>query len=129
MAPKQILIIDNEPYIQEVAQISLETVGGWAVLTADSGAAGIATAEKMQPDGILLDVMMPDMDGVATFQALQANPVTKEIPVILLTAKVQAADRRRYEDLGIRATIAKPFDPLILASQIADILGWEIAVG
>ncbi|MEM8807051.1 MAG: response regulator, partial [Cyanobacteria bacterium P01_G01_bin.38] len=112
MAPKQILIIDNEPYIQEVAQISLETVGGWAVLTADSGAAGIATAEKMQPDGILLDVMMPDMDGVATFQALQANPVTQEIPVILLTAKVQAADRRRYEDLGIRATIAKPFDPL-----------------
>ncbi|MEM8808459.1 MAG: two-component system response regulator, partial [Cyanobacteria bacterium P01_G01_bin.38] len=64
-----------------------------------------------------------------TFQALQANPVTQEIPVILLTAKVQAADRRRYEDLGIRATIAKPFDPLILASQIADILGWEIAVG
>ncbi|MEM7649133.1 MAG: response regulator [Cyanobacteria bacterium P01_A01_bin.70] len=104
MAPKQILIIDNEPYIQEVAQISLETVAGWAVITADSGAAGIATAEKMQPDGILLDVMMPDMDGVATFQALQANPSTQAIPVILLTAKVQAADRQRYEDLGIIVT-------------------------
>jgi CheY-like chemotaxis protein len=122
---KQILIIDNEPYIQEVAQISLETLAGWQVLTASSGQSGIATAEQVQPDAILLDVMMPDMDGIATFEKLQANPATQPIPVILLTAKVQVADRRRYEALGIMATIAKPFDPLTLADQIARILGWE----
>ncbi|NEP17856.1 MAG: response regulator [Leptolyngbya sp. SIO4C1] len=126
MSAKRILIVDNEPYIQEVAQISLETTAGWEVITADSGASGIAIAADRQPDAILLDVMMPDMDGITTFKALHSNPSTQAIPVILLTAKVQAADRRRYQDLGIQATIAKPFDPLQLANQIADILNWSI---
>lgn len=125
MTTKRILIIDNESYIQEVVQISLETVAGWQVFFAGSGREGVAKAETARPDAILLDVMMPDMDGPTTFQKLQANPETQPIPVIFLTAKVQASDRRRYADLGIKAVIAKPFDPLKLADQIAQALGWE----
>lgn len=124
MAHKHILIIDNEPYIQEVAQICLETVAGWQVSAASSGQEGLVKAATEQPDAILLDVMMPDMDGPTTFQHLQANPTTQQIPVILLTAKVQASDRQRYEAIGMRAVIAKPFEPLQLAAQISQALGW-----
>jgi len=124
MAAKRILVIDNEKYIQEVAQICLRTVAGWQVMTAGSGSEGLSKAEAEQPDAILLDVMMPDMDGPTTFQKLQANPATRHIPVILLTAKVQASDRRRYADMGMTAAIAKPFNPLELADQVAEALGW-----
>jgi len=122
---KRILVVDNEQYIQEVAKICLETVAGWEVVAASSGSEGIVQAEVNQPDAILLDVMMPDMDGPTTFEKLQANPSTKAIPVILLTAKIQPSDRRRYTEMGIRAAIAKPFSPLELADQIAAILGWS----
>jgi len=126
MTTKRILVIDNEQYIQEVAQICLETTVGWDVLTAGSGWEGLLKAETEQPDAILLDVMMPDMDGLATFEKLQANPATQHIPVILLTAKVQASDHRRYAQLGMKAAIAKPFNPLELASQVAQALGWRL---
>ncbi|MDX2216115.1 MAG: response regulator [Oculatellaceae cyanobacterium bins.114] len=124
MTAKRILVVDNEAYIREVAQICLETTAGWEVLTANSGKAGIAIAQADQPDAILLDVMMPDMDGLTTFQHLQDNAVTQTIPVILLTAKVQASDRQRYNELGVTGAIAKPFDPLRLAHQVATTLGW-----
>jgi CheY-like chemotaxis protein len=126
MNSKRILVVDNEEYIQEVAQISLETVAGWEVILASSGLEGLVKAEHEQPDAILLDVMMPDMDGLATFGRLQANPATRSIPVILLTAKVQTIDRQNYADLGIRSTIAKPFSPLGLAQQMATALGWKM---
>jgi CheY-like chemotaxis protein len=126
MTNKRILVVDNEEYIQEVAQISLETVAGWEVILASSGWEGLTKAECEQPDAILLDVMMPDMDGLATFGRLQANPATRSIPVILLTAKVQTLDRQNYSDLGIRSAIAKPFSPLELAQQIAAALGWQM---
>lgn len=123
---KRILVIDNEQYIQEVAQICLRTVAGWQVVTAGSGSEGLIKAQTEQPDAILLDVMMPDMDGPTTFQKLQANSATRHIPVILLTAKVQASDRRRYAELGMKAAIAKPFNPLELAGQVAEALGWSL---
>lgn len=126
MANKKILVIDNEEYIQEVAKVCLETVAGWEVFTAGSGKEGISKAETFQPDAILLDVMMPDMDGLTTFEKLQENPATKTIPVILLTAKIQASDRRRYALLGMKAAIAKPFNPLELAPQVASALNWKI---
>ncbi|MEA5550369.1 response regulator [Anabaena cylindrica UHCC 0172] len=126
MTNKRILIVDNEQYIQEVAKICLETVAGWEVFTASSGKEGIVKAENYQPDAILLDVMMPDMDGLAAFENLQANPATKAIPVILLTAKIQIADRRRYAQLGIKSAIAKPFNPLELAGQVSAALGWTL---
>ncbi|MCF4965974.1 response regulator [Nostoc sp. CMAA1605] len=126
MKNKRILVVDNEQYIQEVAKVCLETVAGWEVVTASSGQEGIHQAETHQPDAILLDVMMPDMDGIATFEKLQANPSTKKIPVILLTAKIQASDRRRYSQLGMATAIAKPFNPLELAGQVATALGWNL---
>ncbi len=123
---KRILIIDDEDDIREVAQLSLETVPGWEVLTACSGREGLEMAVVGQPDVILLDVMMPDMDGPTTFQKLQARPEISHIPVVLLTAKVQAADRRRFSTLGFKAVLAKPFDPLTLADQLAAIFGWRM---
>lgn len=126
MTTKRILVIDNEPYIQEVAQICLETMASWQVITANSGNEGLMMAATHHPDAILLDIMMPDMDGITTFQKLQETTATQNIPVIFLTAKVQASDRRRYSELGIKALIPKPFDPLQLPTQIAQALGWPI---
>jgi CheY-like chemotaxis protein len=123
--PRRVLIIDDEEDIREVAALSLQTVAGWDVLLAGSGAAGIARAQEQLPDAILLDVMMPVMDGPTTFRQLRANPKTARIPVILLTAKVQAADQKRFSDLGVSAVMFKPFDPLTLASDIAQVLGWK----
>lgn len=125
MSTRRILIIDDEDDIREVAQVSLEMVGGWDVTTASSGRAGLEKAEAEQPDAILLDVMMPDMDGPTTFQRLQANPATRPIPVILLTAKVQSSDRQRFAEIGVVAVLAKPFDPMKLPGQIASALGWN----
>ena len=101
MTARRILLVDDEHDIREVAQVSLEMIAGWGVLTAGSGGEGLATAAAAQPDAILLDMMMPDMDAPTTFQGLRANQSTQHIPVVLLTAKVQAADRSRYVELGV----------------------------
>ena len=121
----RILIIDDEDDIREVAALSLETVAGWQVITANSGAQGLARAIEHQPDAILLDVMMPGMDGPSTFRELRKNPATAHIPVLLLTAKVQSSDQRRFAGLGVEAILFKPFDPLTLSTQIAERLGWS----
>ena len=125
MNTKHILLIDDDEDIREVTRVSLETIGKWAVQTAGSGREGLAKAAAAPLDAILLDVMMPEMDGPTTFQHLQANPALQQIPVILLTAKVQASDRHRFAELGVQGVIAKPFDPLTLAKQVAAILGWR----
>jgi len=121
----RILIIDDEDDIREVAALSLESVAGWDVTTASSGVLGLQRAVEYQPDAILLDVMMPGMDGPTTFRELRKNPATAHIPVLLLTAKVQSNDQRRFADLGVDAVLFKPFDPLTLSSQIAGVLGWN----
>ncbi len=122
----RILVIDDEDDIREVARASLELMGGLEVILASSSQEGLMKAETEQPDAILLDVMLPDMDGAATFKKLQGNPATAQIPVILLTAKVQSADQRRFANLGVAAVIAKPFDPVTLPDQIATVLGWHL---
>jgi CheY-like chemotaxis protein len=121
---RRILIIDDEEDIRQVAALSLETVAGWEVVMANSGAQGLARAVDYQPDAILLDVMMPGMDGPSTFRELRKNPATAKIPVLLLTAKVQSTDQRRFADLGVEAVLFKPFDPLTLATQISSVLSW-----
>ena len=121
---KCVLVVDDEVHIREVAQVSLETVAGWRILTASSGQEGIAKAWTEQPDAILLDVMMPEMDGPTTVAKLKANDDTRDIPVILLTAKVQASDRRSFDSLGVQGVIAKPFDPLTLSDEVSSALGW-----
>jgi len=122
---RRILIIDDEDDIREVAALSLEATAGWQILTANSGAAGIEIATTEQPDAILMDVMMPEVDGPTTFRIMQENPTIAHIPVLLLTAKVQGVDQRRFAGLGVNGILFKPFDPLTLAQQISDILGWK----
>lgn len=123
---KRILVVDDEPPIQEVIQGCLEELADWEVWTALSGPEGLQLAQSGQPDGILLDVSMAEMDGLAVLQALKANPATQAIPVVLLTARVQASDRAQFAELPIAGVIQKPFDPLALADQIADAFGWEL---
>jgi CheY-like chemotaxis protein len=122
---RRILIIDDDDDIREVAALTLEMVAGWNVMTANSGANGIRKAREENPDAILLDVMMPGMDGPTTFQEMQKIPEIAKIPVILLTAKVQGADQKRFAALGVAAILFKPFDPLTLAQQMSDALGWQ----
>jgi CheY-like chemotaxis protein len=123
MTPKRILLVDDEASILSVARIGLKRAG-WSVLTAASGKEGIAKAVAEQPDAIVLDVMMPEMDGLETLKQLQDNPQVQHIPVIFLTAKVQQSDRRRFYASGIKGFITKPFDPTTLASQISGFLNW-----
>lgn len=122
MSPKHILLIDDEEDIREVATLSLQQVGGWRVSSASGGSSGVAIATAERPDAILLDVMMPDIDGPQTIERLQADARTRDIPVILLTAKVQGADCRRFDALGVAGVLPKPFDPMTLSDQIAEIL-------
>ena len=126
MSAKRILVIDDEKNLCTVIQTCLEYLGGWEVLTAVSGSEGLSLAQAQQPDVILLDLMMPDVDGLMLFQELQNNLTTQAIPVILLTAKVITSDLAQFEQSGIAGVIAKPFDPLTLARQVAEILGWSL---
>ncbi len=122
---RHILIIDDEDDIREVAALTLEATAGWQVSTASSGAEGIAKALSEQPEAILMDVMMPGMDGPTTYRQMQQTPAIAHIPVMLLTAKVQGVDQRRFADLGVAAVLTKPFDPMKLAHQIEDALDWR----
>ena len=121
MQPRCVLVVDDEEDIREVAALSFE-LAGWQVLVAPSGRDGIAAAHAAAPDVVLLDVMMPELDGPGTYALLQAEARTREIPVVFLTAKVQNADKRRYAALGVRGVIAKPFDPLTLPAEVEGIL-------
>jgi CheY-like chemotaxis protein len=120
-----VLVIDDEEAIQMVIEACLVELGGWAVLLASSGLAGLALAEAEQPDGILLDISMPGMDGLTTLMRLKGNPLTASIPVVLLTAKVQSSDREAFADLPIAMTISKPFEPLSLVDQLVAAFNWS----
>jgi len=122
---RRILLVDDEDDIREVAQMSLEMTAGWEVVAASSGAEALRLAAAERPDAILLDVMMPGMDGPATARGLKADAATADIPIVLLTAKVQPADRRRFDDLGVAGILSKPFDPMTLADEVAGVLGWS----
>lgn len=124
MPAKRILVVDDEPDIREVAQVSLEVMGGLEVLTASSGREALEIAARERPDAILLDVMMPELDGPATVERLRATPGIADIPIVLLTAKVQAADHRRFAALPVSGVLAKPFDPMTLSEQVIQALGW-----
>ncbi len=124
MDTKQILVIDDEADIREIAKISLQITKQWQVWTAASGEEGVAIAAANQPDAILLDVVMPEVDGFATLKTLKAMPTTQAIPVIMLTATVNIATQKQYVECGARAILSKPFDPGVLGNQIATALDW-----
>lgn len=122
---KCILIVDDEEDVRAITQLGLEMGAGWTVITASSGQEALSIAAEQQPDAILLDMMMPDMDGRSTLQKLRQNASTQAIPVILVTAKVQQSDQTSFLDLPVAAIIPKPFRPLLLAEQIREALGWD----
>jgi CheY-like chemotaxis protein len=125
MRERRVVLVDDEDDIRLVAATSLRRLAGWQVEVAASGPECLELVRSSQPDAVLLDVMMPGMDGPATLAALRADPVTSEIPVVFLTAKVQASERSRLEGLGVAGVVAKPFDPMTLAQEISAALGWS----
>ncbi|MCT7953911.1 response regulator [Laspinema palackyanum] len=122
---KRILVIDDEDGLREIIQFSLEVVAGWEVFTASSGREGIALAQSERPDAILLDVMMPEMDGPSTFRELKSNAATEQIPTIWLTAKAQIREQKELIELGGAGAILKPFKAENLAYDVRKILQWS----
>lgn len=118
----KVLVIDDEKDVRYVARISLGRVGGMTVIEASSGAEGIARAKSEQPDFILLDMMMPGMDGATTFGILRGDAETAAIPVIFLTAVAKCAEVQQLKDLGACGVVLKPFDPLTLANELRALL-------
>ena len=115
---KRILYVEDEPDIQAVARIALESVGGFTLLICSSGQQAVAQARQFAPDLLLLDVMMPGMDGVSTLQALRELPELSITPAMFMTAKVQPQEIAQLLELGALDVIPKPFDPMVLADQI-----------
>ncbi len=113
-----VLIVEDDASIRRVVELALSRVGGFRTLTACDGEAALPIAAREQPDLILLDVMLPKLDGPATLQRLRSDDATRGIPVIFMTARTQAHEREHYEQLGALGTIAKPFDPMALPQQI-----------
>ena len=118
---QRILYVEDEPDIQAVAQIALETVGGFIIKICDNGHQALAEAKAFKPDLLLLDVMMPDMDGPTTLVELHKDPQLAQIPAVFMTAKVQPQEVAQLRTLGAVDVITKPFDPMTLADQIRDI--------
>ena len=120
-----ILLVDDEPDIQAVARLALEALGGYRVACCSSGREAIDQVAGIRPDIILLDVMMPGMDGPGTLRALREEARTASIPVIFMTAQVQPQEVVAYKALGVLDVISKPFDPMRLAVTVRRI--WETA--
>jgi CheY-like chemotaxis protein len=121
----KVLIVDDEDDVREVVQLSLGRVGGMEVTEASGGPEALGLATGLQPDFILLDMMMPGMDGPATLQALREDASTASIPIVFLTAKAMPSEIERLMELGAAGVITKPFNPMTLASELRSILGRE----
>lgn len=119
----RVLYVEDEPDIQVVARLALESLGGYAVEICSSGEEALARAPVFQPQLLLLDVMMPGMDGPTTLKRLRGLPQFAGTPVVFMTAKVQPGEVAGYKELGALDVIAKPFDPMTLAGQVQAI--WE----
>lgn len=118
----KVMLVDDEGDIRVIAKLSLEKVGGWQFVAAASGYEALEKLRVDRPDVILLDVMMPELDGPSTFAALRELPEAQDIPVIFLTAKVQRKEVQRYLELGALGVIPKPFDPMTLPQEIRRIV-------
>ncbi len=118
----KVLLVDDEADIRLIAALSLSGVGGMEVAQASSGPEGILMAREGRPDVILLDMMMPGLDGLATFRELRDNPETAEIPVVFLTAGTMSSEVDRLKSLGALGVLIKPFDPMALPRLLRELL-------
>jgi DNA-binding response OmpR family regulator len=119
---RKILVVDDEADLRNLIQTCLELIGGWQVVTAGSGAEALREAQNRQLDAILLDLMMPELDGLAILQQLRSSDKTKQIPVVLLTAKGRTIEKDQIDRLNVLGMIKKPFNPVQLAGQIEALL-------
>ena len=120
----RVLYVDDEPDIRTVAVMSLQLNKTFDVQECASGADAVQMARDWQPHVVLLDVMMPEMDGPMTRTALRNDPVTADIPVVFVTARTQPSELERLMEIDVTGVIAKPFDPMQLAKQVCDLMGW-----
>ena len=118
---RRILFVEDDPDIQIVATLALESVGGLSVLVCGSGAEALSRFSEFAPDLVLLDVMMPGMDGLTMLETLRRLPDAAETPVVFMTARVQSHEIAHYRELGAADVIAKPFDPMTLADTVQSI--------
>ena len=119
----KVLVVDDEPDIRRIAKLGLSRVGGMEVVEAANGMEALVRAKEDKPDAVLLDVMMPRLDGPSTLARLREDPATSGIPVVFLTAKAIAAELDRLKSLGAAGVLTKPFDPMTLARELRAILG------
>jgi CheY-like chemotaxis protein len=125
MIGKQILIVDDQEHLRELIQLCLEDLAGWNTLVAASGQECLQILQTERPNAILLDLSMPGMDGFAVYDRLQSDPITRSIPVILLTARVLSTDVAEFAKMGVAGVIPKPFEVTTLPGKVAEILGWN----
>lgn len=121
MRLQRILYVEDEPDIRAVASLALEVVGGFTLRVCASGEQALREAEDFAPQLMLLDVMMPGLDGPTTLSALRERATLAEVPVVFMTAKVQPEEVAEYEALGAIGVIPKPFDPMMLATLVEDL--------
>jgi len=124
MPQHRILAVDDSKVVHELVRYALETVAGWEVVAAESGAAALALDQTGRFDAILLDVEMPEMDGPATAAALRARDPSHGTPIVFLTGHDDPAEQARLQASGVAGVVAKPFDSTQLADQLAELLGW-----
>ena len=117
-ALSRILYVDDDPDLRAIAEISLRDMGGFAVELCGGGEEALRAAPQFMPQMILLDVLMPGMDGVETFKRLRQLPDMEDTPIVFVSAKVQAQDVHAYQALGAAGVIPKPFDPLMLSDHV-----------
>jgi len=125
MKGKQILIVDDQEHLRELIQLCLEDLAGWNTLVAESGQECLQILQTERPNAILLDISMPGMDGFAVYEILQSDPITRSIPVILLTARVMSSDMAEFAKMDVAGVIRKPFEVTTLPGKVAEILGWN----
>ncbi|MDX2052238.1 MAG: response regulator [Polyangiaceae bacterium] len=125
MSISKVLVVDDEPDLRTISRLSLERVGGWKTFLAGSGKEALEVAERELPDVILLDVMMPGMDGPTTLLEIRKRAALANIRVVFLTAKVQKHEVQAYVEMGASGVIPKPFDPMKLPSELRRLLGEE----
>ncbi|WP_100637927.1 response regulator [Marinobacter salexigens] len=126
---KRIMMVEDEPDIRSVAELALEAIGGFELIACESGQQALEQIVDSRPQLIILDVMMPGMDGPETLKAIRSLPEYAETPAVFITAKVQSDEVRSYLALGAAGVIPKPFDPLTLADQIREIWNEARAIG
>ena len=120
---RNVLAVDDDPDILAVVALALRTLGGLNVVTAPSGSEGLVVMRKGGLDLVLLDVMMPGIDGLETLQAMRDDPALKSLPVVLMTARVKLYEHGAEQPAGVLAVIPKPFDPVTLPRRLQTL--WE----